>query len=331
MINRLTLAVLATLTLGVTACAPNPASVVDSASAPAVPAASAFPAQVTNCGRTVRVTAPPQRIVSFFPSNTELLLALGLKDRIAGHVWANQSPPKPAYAADYNRLTVLADGQISRESLFAARPDFVLADGEYNFDGKQLPTIAELEKLGVPVYVGAAFCPATTGTATLADATADLDALGALLGVPDAAAKARADVDRTLADLRQRLSGRPAVPAAMVQIFDKQLYALAGGLYSDILRTSGATDVLAGMIPEGRNFDAISAEAVAKADPEVIIYHHTSEDDRAAGEQWLRTHLAQTRAVRNNRLVATPAADYAELRAIDGVRTLARALHPEAF
>ncbi|GAA0423370.1 lipoprotein [Acrocarpospora corrugata] len=295
------------------------------------PATTAFPAQVTNCGRTVQVDQPPQRIVSFFPSNTELLLALGLKDRIAGQVWTDQSPPKPAYAADYASVKVLASGEISREALLAARPDFILADGEYNFDGKKLPTIAELAALGVPVYVDAAFCPDTTGTATLADTGRDLDALGALLGVPDRTAKAKTTVEAALTDLRERLTGQPPVGTAMVQIFDKQLYALARGLYSDIVRTAGGANLLDGMVPAGKNFDAISVETVAKADPDTIIYHYTDDTDRAAAETWLRQHLSQTKAVKNGRLIGTPAADYSALRAIDGTQALARALHPTVF
>ncbi|GAA3086593.1 ABC transporter substrate-binding protein [Streptosporangium carneum] len=299
------------------------------ATAPA--AAGAFPAQVVNCGRTVRVTRAPERIVSFFPSNTELLLALGVKDRVAGQVWADQSPPKPAYAADYAGVKVLSGGEVSRETLLAARPDFILADGEYNFDGRKLPTIAELAELGVPVYVDAAFCPAVTGTATLADTERDLDALGALLGVPDRTARAKETVAATLGDVRRRLADRTPVRAAMVQIFDRQLYGLAGGLYSDIVRTAGGVNVLDGQVPPGKNFEVVSVEAVAKADPETIVYHHTDDADRAAAERWIRDHLGQTRAVRDNRLIGTPAADYSGLRAVDGALALARALHPAAF
>ncbi|GAA3013175.1 ABC transporter substrate-binding protein [Streptosporangium longisporum] len=292
---------------------------------------ASYPAQVTNCGRTVRVERAPERIVSFFPSNTEMLLALGLKDRVAGHGWAGQSPPKPAYAADYASVKVLAEGEVSRESLLAARPDFILADGEYNFDGTKLPTIKELEELGVPVYVSAAFCPDTTGTATLADTGRDLDALGVLLGIPARTAEAGAGVRKALDDVRTRLAGREPVRLAMVQLFDRQLYALAGGLYSDIVRTAGGENLLDGSVPEGKNFDTVSVETVAKADPHTIVFHYVDDKDRAAAQAWIREHLGQTDAVRNGRLVATPAADYSGLRSVDGTVTLARALHPAAF
>ncbi|MFD9334985.1 ABC transporter substrate-binding protein [Streptomyces sp. NPDC060028] len=289
-----------------------------------------YPAQAKNCGRTVTVDHAPERIVSFFPSNTELLLELGLKDRIAGQTWTNQSPPKPAYADAYKSLKVLAPGEISREALLAARPDFILADGEYQFDGTKLPTIGELAKLGVPVYIDSAFCPQTTGTATLDATTADLTALGTLLDAKAPAQKAATALRERLAAVDKTVDARTATPVAMVQIVDKQLYALSGGLYTDILRRAGGNDLLTATVPAGSNFGPYSAEDLAKKDPDVLVYNYTGEEDRAASEAWLRSHLGATKAVVNHRLVAVPAADFSELRAVDGTVALAKALHPDA-
>ncbi|GAA3267052.1 ABC transporter substrate-binding protein [Streptomyces lavendulae] len=289
-----------------------------------------YPAQAENCGRTVKVDRAPERIVSFFPSNTELLLELGLKDRIAGQTWTNQSPPKPAYADAYKSLRVLAPGEMSRETLLAALPDFILADGEYQFDGTKLPTIDELAGLGVPVYIDSAFCPKTTGTATLDATTDDLTALGALLDAKAPAQKATSALRDRLAAVDTSVGARPATPVAMVQIVDKQLYALSGGLYSDILRRAGGNDLLTGSVPAGSNFCPYSAEDLAKKNPGVLVYHYTGEEDRAASEAWLRSHLGATEAVVKNRLVAVPAADFSELRAVDGTVALAKALHPDA-
>src|SRR5690606_14714012 len=46
------------------------------------PSTDAFPVTVTNCGETVTVPAPPERLVTIKSSTTELALALGLADRI---------------------------------------------------------------------------------------------------------------------------------------------------------------------------------------------------------------------------------------------------------
>lgn len=290
-----------------------------------------YPTQAENCGRTVKVDHAPQRIVSFFPSNTELLLRLGLKDRIAGQTWTNQSAPKPVYADAFKSVKVLAPGEVSREVLLAARPDFILADGEYQFDGTKLPTINELARLGIPVYIDSAFCPAATGTATLDATTADLTALGNLLDARGPASAAAAETRDRLAAVDKAVAARPPTPVAMVQIVDKQLYALTGGLYSDILRRAGGNDQMTGTVPPDANFGPVSTEILTKRNPTVVIYNYTDETDRAASEQWLRTHLAATDAVRTNRLVAIPAADFSELRAVDGTADLAKALHPDAF
>ncbi|MEU7731822.1 ABC transporter substrate-binding protein, partial [Streptomyces griseus] len=45
--------------------------------------ADGFPVTLENCGRTVTVKAPPERAVSVDQGSTEILLSLGLADRLA--------------------------------------------------------------------------------------------------------------------------------------------------------------------------------------------------------------------------------------------------------
>ena len=68
---------------------------------------NAFPLTLTDArGQTITLKAPPQRIVSLAPSNTELLFALGLGERIAGVTTACDYPPeakqKPNIGGAYN-------------------------------------------------------------------------------------------------------------------------------------------------------------------------------------------------------------------------------------
>ena len=74
--------------------------------APATPAAdttpsagptAAFPISIENCGTTVSVQKAPERIVTIKSSTTELLLALGLGDRIVGSAFLDG--PLPAELA----------------------------------------------------------------------------------------------------------------------------------------------------------------------------------------------------------------------------------------
>ncbi|MYW06354.1 hypothetical protein GT354_50380 [Streptomyces sp. SID3343] len=45
----------------------------------------------------------------------------------------------------------------------------------------------------------------------------------------------------------------------------------------------------------------------------------------------MRSNLSAGQAVRSGRLIGVPSADFSGLRAIDGARGLAKALHPDAF
>ncbi|MFF7081055.1 ABC transporter substrate-binding protein [Streptomyces lavendulae] len=186
-----------------------------------------YPTQAENCGRTVKVDRAPERIVSFFASHTELLLELGLKDRVAGQTWTNQSPPKPAYADAYKSLRILAPGEISREALLAARPDFILDDGEYRFDGRKLPTIDELARLSAP-------------TAVTLDALSYAAAALLLTRLPLAVA------DRTAAD------DRPPARRALVGPGSSRAGPPAGSPSADAPRTrrrGGPTDRPAARLP----------------------------------------------------------------------------------
>ena len=89
-------------------------------------------------------------MISFYPAMTELLLALGLDDRIAGHVNTDESPPLARYRHRYEKVKVLARQEPSIEVLLSARPDLIVADASYHFDGKQLPAIDDLAKHGRP-------------------------------------------------------------------------------------------------------------------------------------------------------------------------------------
>src|SRR5687768_17254613 len=51
---------------------------------PSLAASADFPLTVDNCGFEVTLEAAPQRILTIKSSTTELLLALGLEDRLVG-------------------------------------------------------------------------------------------------------------------------------------------------------------------------------------------------------------------------------------------------------
>ena len=89
-------------------------------------ASDAAPVTVDNYGRKVTVTQTPQRVLTLGPNCTELFIALGRGDKIAGNTLDNHSRgPLPKYAAEYARVPELNYGSATREAALTSGADFV--------------------------------------------------------------------------------------------------------------------------------------------------------------------------------------------------------------
>jgi iron complex transport system substrate-binding protein len=97
---------------------------------------------IDDIGRTVKIIGIPQRIISLSPSNTEMVYALGLQDKLVGVTSYDNYPP------DAKNKPIVSDYSIvDLEKIVNAKPDLVLADSIQEKD-----TIPALEKLGITVY-----------------------------------------------------------------------------------------------------------------------------------------------------------------------------------
>jgi iron complex transport system substrate-binding protein len=93
-------------------------------------------------GREVTIEALPERIVSLAPSNTEILFALGLEDKIVG-VTDYCNYPEAAKFKD----KVGGYSEPNIEKIVSLRPDLILGTDIHQ------KAIEELETLGVPSVV----------------------------------------------------------------------------------------------------------------------------------------------------------------------------------
>ena len=134
----LTLAVL-TLVL-VTGCSRNIPSGGGNAPAEKI---EGFPVTITDVtGGEIVIPKPPQRIISITPSNTELLFALGLGNRVVA-VTDNDD-----YPAEVHGKERVGGFTVNAEKIVSLEPDLVVAMQSVN-----MGQIDELRKLGLPVLV----------------------------------------------------------------------------------------------------------------------------------------------------------------------------------
>lgn len=296
----------------------------DDASAMAAGPDVGFPVEVENCGRTITFDAPPQRIVSGWPTSTELLLELGVGERVVGHYNTSQGDPREEYAEEYAEVPVLSEAAPTREGLLAADPDLLWADGTYLFDGQQLPTIQDLEASGIQVLVLSGFCD-DGGASAVSDVDDDLATLGAALGLIDETDSLQADLTDRLEAVAQQGSQQSVVDAMLVSTFDGTVFTYEG-VYSDMLEKAGGRNLLEGTLPEGTYFGQLSVEELTSRDPGTMVYLVSGGETEEQARAYLRETFPTVTAVAEDRLVFLPQIDSTNLRTVDGVEELAAQL-----
>ncbi|GAA1091812.1 MAG: ABC transporter substrate-binding protein [Nocardiopsis sp. BM-2018] len=118
-----------------------------------------YPRTIDNCGYEVTLDAPPERVVSLNQGSTEILLSLGLEDRVAGTAtWTDPIMEGLEEAnADIPRL---AENNPSFERVLEAEPDFVTASFVSTLGTGGVASREQFEELGVPAYVSPTDCDA---------------------------------------------------------------------------------------------------------------------------------------------------------------------------
>lgn len=308
-------AILMIASLGLAACGGAPDPDDDTK------ASEGFPVEASSCGFTSTVDAKPERAVTMNQGATEVALALGVEDQLAGTAYLDDAVPEKWKKA-YDSVEVLSDEYPDHESLLAAKPDFVYASYISAFDKEAAGSQADLEKLDIGSYTSPLGCGEDKPRAEVSfDSVWDeIDTVAAAFGVPERAAEIKDEQTKLLATLADQKSG------ADTDVFwfdsgDKTALAGAGeGGPQLILDAVGATNVFADL--EGGWAD-VSWEKVIASDPEVIVLADaswSSADDKIAFLQ-KDPALSKLEAVREKKFVVLPYSETTPgVRLADGAR-----------
>jgi iron complex transport system substrate-binding protein len=280
------------------------------ATSAAIPA-PAFPlAVVDDAGRQVEISRAPERIVSIAPSNTEVLFALGLDDRIVG---VDSFSMYPAEAAELPQVGDYLEPDL--ELVVAAAPDLVLAS-----EAHVGTVLSELENLGLPTVV--------LEPTDLDEIFSGMLLVGDITGEPLPARQLVCDLQARVDVVTEAVADAPS-PAVFFEL-SPDLYSAGPGSYvDDLITRAGGENVAASA---AQMWPQLSAEAVVSADPEVIILADHEADVTpetvAARPGWQGVSaVEQDRIVTiDSDLVARPGP-----RVVDGLEAIAAALHPDLF
>ncbi|GAB3213648.1 ABC transporter substrate-binding protein [Marinactinospora thermotolerans] len=324
-------AALAVMPLALTACGTG---VTD---APADTNASGSAVTITNCGRELSFDTAPTSVVGMMPSQTELLIRLGVGDSIVGQAQTEVSALPDDVADQAADIPVLStDVPPAREDLLAAAPDLVVSPTEYEFTAEQgFASIDQLEQNGAKAYVATGGCADRRNSAEVTDLLTDITNLGAILRVPDAADQLVQDAEERLSAVESAIGDSPRPSVAQVFLEGESLSAIGAGIEADIIDTAGGANVFDPDAPEFAEFFAaqINPEEIVSRNPDAIVFGVRGPEEEQQTRDYLRRTFPDVPAVKDDLLIAVPSSDLfpGTLGNIDAVETIAHALHPDAF
>lgn len=292
---------------------------------------------VENCGREVTLDHVPDAVVGMHPAQTELLLRLGLADRLVGQAQAAAQALPDDVASQAADVPVIGDMMPpSREDLLAVQPDFVYSPTTYEFSADQgFASIEQLDEAGAAVYVATGGCEDRRMTGEVADLFTDLENLGTIFGVQDEAARLTAENRAVLDEVAAATADVDRLRVAQVYVEGGTLQAIGAGIEYDILRLAGADNVYA---PEQEAFAdffaaTITPESLAAEQPDAIVFAAYDEEHEAATRAYLTSTFPDMPAVAENRLIAVSSSDMfpGTLGNVSVVHDIASRLYPTAF
>jgi cobalamin transport system substrate-binding protein len=272
--------------------------------------ASAFPLTITDDdGVDVTIDAEPQRIVTFAPSMTETVYALGLGDRLVGV--SGPFDDYPAEAKDVEEVGGAGDFGVDPtiEKVVSLDPDlFLTIPGGDQWKQR-------LRDLDIPVV--------TLHADTLDDLLADIETIGELTGAVEEGALLARRMD-TEADAIARSAQEVGPITCFFEVYYPPLTTVGPDTFIfDLLERAGCqpvTDEAKTDYPEW-SVDELVADGPA-------VYLVTPESARSVAAVAKRPGFAGIPAIENHRVVLVDGdlVTRAGPRVIEGLRQLAEAL-----
>ncbi|TCR67259.1 ABC transporter substrate-binding protein [Bosea sp. BK604] len=312
----------------------------------ALAAPTQYPLTLENCRESVTFNAPPKRVVAIGQTQTEILYALGLGDRVVGTaVWF--SPVAKPYEAMNAKVKRLADNDPSFEAVLAQEPDLVTAMFEWHVGpngivGKR----DQFAKMKVPTYVSPTDCVGKDNSGpgdgvrtqmfTMELVYRNIREFGGIFDVADRAEKLIAELKAREEKAVQAVADAKARDVPVVVWFSSKdikgdgFMAGRNGVPAYILSKLGARNIIA----TNEEWPLVGWESIAAANPAVIVAvkmdrRRFPADDIEKKLDFLKTDPVASKldAVRNNRIVIMDVgATRAGLDTIDGIETLAKAI-----
>ncbi|MBB6487758.1 ABC transporter substrate-binding protein [Rhizobium lusitanum] len=284
-------------------------------------ASTTYPLTIDNCGAKVTFQKAPERAIGLGQNSAEILLLLGLKDKMVGTAfWPSKVLPELAEAnAKVKLLTVEFP---TFESLLSQSPDFVAAAlPSLMGPSSKVAKREDFEKVGVPTYLSPSTCLSTAAVKDQYGSRGELwsmdllyreiDELSQIFNISDRGQALIADFKAREAALRSSVS-RDGKPLSFVFWFSSQSPSSDAYLGGKNSASGFIADLLGGRnaITAEAEWPTLGWESVIATNPDVIVVANLDRnrwelDKPEAKIRFLTTDpaVSQLAAVKNKAIV----------------------------
>ena len=265
-------------------------------------------------GREVSIEKVPQRIISLAPSNTEILFALGLGDRVVG---VTRYCNYPEEAKQKEQIGGFADQD--PEKIIALKPDLILASGTL-----QKSMVATLEERGQTVF--------WLYPHTVKDILESFVRIGEITGSSATAQQLKERIEERIKTVEERVKDIPEQERPTVfRVMGLDPPGTIGGesFQTDEFWIAGGKNIFA---DTDKNYFQLDLETLTKLDPDIIVICGEDEEEAKARiksqEGWggLTAVKADRIVVISCDLICRPSPRIGQT-----IEQLAREFHPERF
>ncbi|NMC89056.1 MAG: ABC transporter substrate-binding protein [Methanomicrobiales archaeon] len=268
-------------------------------------------------GEVVTIHGVPQRIVSLAPSNTEILYALGLENRIVGVTDYCNYPPA---ASDVPKVGGYST--ISIERVLAADPDLVFAAM-----GNTEDVVNHLRSLGLTIV--------SLNPETIDDVLYDVELLGRATGQEEQAAACVEELRTRIQAVTEKTEGLPEKPTVAHVIWYDPIWVSGRGTFQDeVIRMAGGLNAFDSV--EG--WGIVGLEEFITTNPDCIFVSSGTGMDDGGGDIVYDYFMSESRlhhldAVRDGRIFIIDADTISRggPRIVDALEEVAGDLHPDLF
>ncbi|QPQ37419.1 ABC transporter substrate-binding protein [Lysinibacillus sp. JNUCC-52] len=274
-----------------------------------------FPLTMTDAtGKEIVLEAPPERIISLIPSNTEILFGLGLNDKIVG---VNDYDDYPPEVADKEKVGSM---EFNIEQIIALKPDIVFAheSGIASLGGAK----DQLEAAGVKVFV-------VTNARDFNETYTTIEQLGRATGKLPEAEKIIANMKVKVEEIEAKLQDVQPKKVFVETSDEPEIYTPGKDTFmQEMLEMIHAENIAA----DTDGWFKIDAEQIITKNPDVIVVTYNYVPDILTKIPQ-RAGFDTITAVKNKAIVQVDENITSRQgpRLADGLEELAKAIYPEAF